>query len=134
MERMKVVARYVNGRILKGFTHDFFPNKDRFHLFPAEGSSSKPLEVAVPDLKAVFVVRDFVGNAKYVERKHYLDGEKPAGKKVSITFSDGEVIVGSTLGYDLNRLGFFIFPADPKSNNIRVFAVCSAIQNARPFL
>ena len=134
MEPVKVVARYVNGQILKGFTHDFFPNKDRFHLFPAENPSSKALEVSVNDLKAVFVVRDFIGDAKYVERKRYLDGEKPVGKKVSVTFSDGEVIVGSTLGYDLNRLGFFIFPADPKSNNIRVFAVCAAIQNARPIV
>jgi hypothetical protein len=134
MEPVKVVARYVNGRILKGFTQDFFPNRDRFHLFPAERPSSKALEIAVNDLKAVFVVRDFIGDAKYVERKRYLDGEKPAGKKVTVTFSDGEVIVGSTLGYDLNRLGFFIFPADPKSNNIRVFAVCAAIQNARPIV
>ncbi len=132
MEPVKVVARYVDGRVFKGFTQDFFPNKDRFHLFPAENPTSKPLEVAVNDLKAVFVVRDFKGDAKYVERKRFLDGDKPAGKKVAVTFSDGEMIVGSTPGYDLNRLGFFIFPADPKSNNLRVFAVCTAIRNARP--
>ncbi len=134
MEPVKVVARYVDGRIFKGFTQDFFPNKDRFHLFPAESPTSKALEVSVNELKAVFVVRDFTGDAKYVERKRYLEGEKPPGKKVAVTFSDGEVIVGSTLGYDLSRLGFFIFPADPKSNNLRVFAVCAAIRDARPFV
>ena len=38
---------------------------------------------------------------------------------------DGEVLVGSTLGYDPKRQGFFIFPADPKSNNVRVYIVSS---------
>ena len=33
MEPTKVVARYIDGRVIKGFTQDFFPNKDSFHLF-----------------------------------------------------------------------------------------------------
>jgi hypothetical protein len=27
IEPVKVIARYVNGKIIKGYTHDFFPNK-----------------------------------------------------------------------------------------------------------
>ena len=132
MESIKVVARYVDGRILKGLTQDFFPNKDRFHLFPANQPSGQAREVTLKDLKAVFVVKDFIGNPAYVERKSFLEGEKPAGRKVEVTFTDGEVLVGSTLGYDLNRPGFFFFPADPKSNNVRVFAVSTAVKKARP--
>jgi hypothetical protein len=30
----KVVARYVDGRMLKGFTSDFNPSKDEFHVTP----------------------------------------------------------------------------------------------------
>ena len=132
MEPIKVVARYVDGRILKGLTQDFLPNKDRFHLFPANQPSGQAREVTLKDLKAVFVVKDFAGNPAYVERKSFLEGEKPAGRKVEVTFTDGEVLVGSTLGYDLNRPGFFFFPADPKSNNMRVFAVSTAVKKARP--
>lgn len=44
---------------------------------------------------------------------------------------DGEVLVSSTLGYDPKRQGFFIFPADPKSNNIRVYAVSSGVKKVR---
>jgi len=131
MEKIKVVVRYSDGRLIKGFTEDFFPNKDRFHLAPTNNPAGGPIEVSMKDLKAIFVVRDFVGNSLYKERKKYIEGEKPSGKKVEVTFMDGEVLVGSTLGYDPKRQGFFIFPADPKSNNIRVYVVSSAAKNVR---
>lgn len=131
MEPIKVVARYSNGRIIKGFMQDFFPNKDRFHLYPATQSLGEATDVLVQKLKALFFVRDFIGNCQYYERKKYLEGEKPSGRKVKVTFVDGEVLVGSTLGYDPKRQGFFLFPADPKTNNMRVFAVSSAVKEVR---
>ena len=77
------------------------------------------------------MVRDFIGDSLYNERKKYIEGEKPSGKKVEVTFIDGEVWVGSTLGHDAKRQGFFIFPADPKNNNMRVYTVCSAVEKVR---
>lgn len=131
MEPVKVVARYISGKRVKGFSQDFFPNKDRFHLYPAAKPSSEAVEVLVKELKAIFFVQDFVGNYLYNERKGYIQGEKPSGRKVEVTFADGEVLIGSTLGYDPSRPGFFLFPADPKSNNIRVFAVTTAVKKVR---
>jgi hypothetical protein len=131
MEPVKVVARYVNGKRVKGFSQDFFPNKDRFHVYPAAKPSGEAVEVLVKELKAVFFVQDFAGNSLYNERKKYLEGEKPSGRKVEVTFMDGEVLVGTTLGYDPSRPGFFLFPVDPKSNNIRVFAVIPAVKKVR---
>ncbi len=131
MEPVKVVARYVNGKRVKGFSQDFFPNKDRFRVYPAAKPSGEATEVLVKELKAVFFVQDFVGNSLYHERKKYLEGEKPSGRKVEVTFMDGEVLVGTTLGYDPSRPGFFLFPADPKGNNIRVFAVTTAVKKVR---
>ena len=132
MERTKVVARYANGTVAKGFTQDFFPNKDRFHLIPADQPSGGTIEVFVHRLKAVFMVRDFNGDPQYHERKRYIEGENPSGLKLEVRFGDGEVIVGSTLlGYDPKRQGFFLVPADPKSNNIRVFVVSSAVKSVR---
>ena len=131
MEKVKVVVRYSDGRLIKGFTEDFFPNKERFHLMPADNPSGGAIEVSIKDLKAIFMVRDFVGDPLYKERKKYMEGEKPSGKKVEVTFTDGEVLVGSTLGYDPKRQGFFIFPADPKSNNIRVYVVSFAARKVR---
>jgi hypothetical protein len=134
METAKVVAHYLTGRIVKGFTQDFLPNKDRFHLHPSTKNPTEagsPVEILVKDLKALFFVKDFTGNAQYVERKQYIEGEHPQGRKMELTFGDGEVIVGSTLGYDPNRPGFFVFPADPKSNNIRLFAVSTSVKKVR---
>ena len=131
MEPVKVVARYINGRRVKGFSQDFFPNKDRFRVYPAAKPSGEAVEVLVKELKAIFFVQDFAGNSLYNERKKYIEGEKPSGRKVEVTFMDGEVLVGTTLGYDPSRPGFFLFPADPKSNNIRVFAVTPAVKKVR---
>lgn len=131
MERTKVVTRYSDGRLIKGFTQDFFPNKERLYLFPADDPSGEAIEVSINDLKAIFMVRDFIGDPIYKERKNYIEGEKPFGRKMEVTFMDGEVLVGSTLGYDPKRQGFFLFPADPKSNNIRVYVVSSAVRKIR---
>jgi len=131
MEPIKVVLRYIDGRVLKGFTQNFYPNKDRFHLFPADKSSDLAKEVLLRELKALFIVRDFIGDPSYDEQKNFSAGEKTFGRKVEVTFLDGEIIVGSTLGYDLKRNGFFIFPVDPKSNNIRAFVMSSAIKIVR---
>jgi hypothetical protein len=131
MEPTKVVARYSDGRVIKGFTQDFFPNRDSFHLFEATNGSGGGVEVFVKELKAIFHVRDFKGNPFYEERKIYIEGEKPSGRKVEVTFIDGEVLVGSTLGYEPKRQGFYFFPADPKSNNARIFAVSSAVKRVR---
>jgi len=126
-----VVARYLDGKRVKGFSQDFFPNKDRFHVYPAAKPSGEAMEVLLKELKAIFFVKDFAGNSLYNERKKYIEGEKPSGRKVEVTFKDGEVLVGSTLGYDPSRPGFFLFPADPKCNNIRVFAVSTGIKKVR---
>lgn len=134
VEPVKVVVRYSNGRVIKGVTKNFLPNKNRFHLSLADKPSREAVEVFVNDLKAVFIVRDFIGDLSYEERKKRPEMEKPSGRKVEVTFVDGEVLVGSTLGYDLKRQGFFVFPADPRSNNIRVYAVSSAVREMRYFL
>ena len=132
MEPTKVVVKYLNGKVIKGFMQNFSPNKDSFHLIPADKSSGGPIEVLVKHLKAIFVVRDFMGNPQHDERKKYVEGESPSGLKLEVTFADGEVIVGSTLlGYDPKRQGNFIVPADPNSNNIRVFVVSSAVKSVR---
>ena len=131
MEIVKVVARYRDGRIIKGFTRNFFPNKDTFHISPPEDPYGEGTGIWVKDLKGVFFVRDFTGDPRYKERKRYAETEKPSGKQLEIVFSDGEVLVGATFGYDPNRPGFFIAPVDPKSNNIRVFAISLAVERIR---
>jgi hypothetical protein len=131
MEPIKVVVHYANGKVIKGFAGDFSPNKNHFHLFPATDPTGEATEVLIKDLKAIFFVRDFTGDPQYNERKIFLEGEKGHGRKLEVICIDDELFVGSTLGYDSKRIGFFVFPVDPNSNNIRVFLVSSAVKKFR---
>jgi hypothetical protein len=134
-ERAIVVARFRDGRIIKGFTQNFFSTKGLFHVFPVDDPSGEGRRISVRDLKAVFFVRDLTGDPGYNEEKKFDEEKKPRGHRVEVTFVDGEVLVGSTLGYsmkyDANRLGFFLTPADPKSNNMKVFAVTDSVEKIR---
>jgi hypothetical protein len=130
MESVKIVVRFADERILKGYSQDFFPNKPVFHLVRniARGSANQK-EIHVSDLKAIFFVKTFAGNPDYKERKSFAEGDIVQGRKVEIAFVDGEILQGSVLGYNPKDSGFFLFPSDPKSNNHRVFVVNSAVKN-----
>jgi signal transduction histidine kinase/CheY-like chemotaxis protein len=128
---VKVVVRFANGAIVKGTTLDFYPGKPTFHLQATGESDAPTVSVHVADLKAVFFVRDLSGNPDYQERKEFPEDSRPPGRRIEVTFVDGEALVGYTLGYDPARPGFFLFPADPQSNNLRVFAVTAAVRRVR---
>lgn len=118
----KAVVAYLDGRRLKGYIFDFSAAKEHFRLLPQE----EPLQhqgsdVAFKDLKAVFFVKDFIGNKDYQESKN-LEPAKH-GRRIEVTFKDGETVAGTTEGYNPQKIGFFVFPADPNSNNIRIFVV-----------
>jgi hypothetical protein len=49
----------------------------------------------------------------YGLKKSFPDGQRINGRKVKVSFKDGEVLIGSTMGYDPKREGFFLFPPDP---------------------
>lgn len=132
MEPRKVVLRYADGRVVKGFTLDFSPDKSRFHFFAVETQpSGKALEVTMDELKAIFFVRDFAGRPQYEERKHFVEGQRSPGRRIEVTFVDGEALVGYTVSYDTRRLGFILFPADPQSNNLSAFVPFAAAQKVR---
>jgi hypothetical protein len=132
MERVKVVVRYPDNRLLKGYTFNFNPDSPQIDIFPAAaGPTGDAIQVQANELKAIFFVRDFEGNPKYTDRRFVAEGERPAGRKVEVTFTDGEVLLGTTMGYDPRRIGFFVFPIDPQSNNLRVFVVNRSTRSVR---
>jgi hypothetical protein len=120
----QVVARFLDGRLIKGQTNDFLPAKHVFHL-AVEGAAlgSKPLEIAVSDLKALFFVKDLKGDSVHAETNTFLADKPTPGRKMKVTFVDGEVLIGTTQGYQPDRSGFFLVPADTRSNNERCFVV-----------
>lgn len=124
----KVIARFIDGRIVAGYTNNFHPSKQQLHLSPNPRQSESTF-IPVPRLKALFFVREFSGDPMLVERKDFVD--PPRGRKVEVTFHDNEVMVGSTLGYRGDGNGFFLHPADGRSNNLRVFVTASGVRRMR---
>ena len=121
-----VVARYQDGRILKGTTRDFSPMRPEFHLTPDGDGGAPAVKVLVASLKAVFFVKTLEGDRTHVDAADFLHA-KGQGRRIRVSFKDGEVMVGFTVGYAPNRPGFFFIPADPDSNNLRAFIVSPAV-------
>lgn len=132
MMQNKIVIRYPDGRLQKGITTDFFPNKDTFHLIPpGAASDSKPVEVRIAELKAIFFVKEFGGIPGYEDKKEFEPGKPVVGRKISVLFNDGELLVGTTNGYQPDRVGFFVNPADTKSNVERCFVVTKSTREVK---
>ncbi len=121
----KVVVRFRDGKMLKGFTYDFNPHKEVFHVTMKTQYAKEVAEVSNSQLKAVFFVKTFEGNKDHrgVDEFSLESLENIPSLKIKVTFFDGEVMYGSTNGYAPDRKGFFIFPADQESNNERVFII-----------
>ncbi len=122
----RVVARFLDGRMLNGTTQDFFPNRPTFHVLPMDGGAG--LEVRCSQLKALFFVKSFKGDPARKDLVGFVAAppETAQGKKIAIRFQDGEILCGYTLSYAPDREGFFIFPADSGSNNTRIFVVTAS--------
>jgi hypothetical protein len=130
----KVVVAFLDGRRVKGRVFNFSAIKETFDLFPPEeGNVPKSVTIRISDLKALFFVKDLIG---HVGRHEPPAKDVPAdilthGRKIEVTFLDGERVLGTTDAYNPQKLGFFMFPADPKSNNLRVFVVNKNVKQAR---
>jgi len=129
----KIVLKFKDGKIVKGCTTDFGPNKEIFHLNPIEDYGKDILEIEVSSLKAVFFVKDFKGNKNYKKVRTFECQPKgiPSQRKIIVIFKDGENFYGTTHSYDPERKGFFVYPIDPKDNNDRVFVVAPAVNSVK---
>lgn len=133
-ERNRVVVHFTGGKLLKGYTHDFTPAKDTFHVTSEQESDKGQVhEVKLAELKAVFFVKTLEGDKDYVEKKRFeeVDQARLHGLKIRVEFYDGEIMRGISLGYSKNRPGFFIVPVDPEWNNERVYVLARALRDIK---
>ena len=124
LDMHQVVAHLVDGTILKGTTGNVRPNAPDFHLRLADGTTAT---IEVDKMKALFFVHSLDGNPEVRGRE---DADRAGlGRKITVTFTDGEVMHGYTSGYARGRPAFWVTPADPASNNDRVYVVAAATAN-----
>jgi hypothetical protein len=137
-EAVRVVFRFKNRELMKGYLKDFSPFSKEAALL--EDSSGKIIRISIDELKAIFFVKSFEGNKEYREKKSY-GATGPKGHRVFIRFKDGEHMIGFLEGdvpwdhgFFLEKKpegakGFFVLPVDMFSNNTKVFIVSSYVND-----
>lgn len=123
----EVVAHYLDGRVVKGISLDVDPGKPTFHIRTPDRAT---LEVKLAELKALFFVKDLVGDAtrRDANALESKDERARGAHPIDIEFIDGERIIGLTVRYPPVRPFFFVLPADSHGNNVRVLVNRSAIK------
>ena len=127
----KAVVAFLDGRRMKGYIHSFSAQKDHFRLFfERDTAQGEGAEVQMKDLKAIFFARDFVDNSEYSAPQEL--NSQNQGRKAEVTFHDGERLLGTADdAYDPQRIGFFLVPTEPRSNNLRVFVIAKNARHIR---
>ncbi len=110
---MLVVARYLDGRVVKGETTDFHPALDSFHV--RYHSDVPPARITTEGLKAVFFVRSLEGNAEYRDHREFPEGPG-LRRKLWLEFEDGERMAAWPVSALLGKNGFYVIPTDRDSN------------------
>lgn len=134
MLKKKVVVKYQNEEIIKGWVEEFQPDRNYFIFYPLiEYSQEERVEINFNSLKAVFFVRDFIGDKNYKKVRTFDVYLKitPSQRKLIVIFKDGENLYGTSHSYGKYKVGFFVYPIDPKDNNDRIFVVHSAVESVR---
>jgi hypothetical protein len=123
----KIVARYADGRVVKGHCRGFIPARGYLSVSPApDGAQSTVTTVLVRHLKAVFFVHDLEGTPGGVEPTPVA-----RGRDIVVTFMDGEVLSGTTLNYAVDGPGFYLSPHEQRGNNLRIFVVNEAVRHVQ---
>jgi hypothetical protein len=123
----RVVARHLNGAVLKGHTRGFLPARGHIQVSPTpDAPQSSVVLVLLRHLKAVFFVHDLEGAPVNAE-----PSPTARGRNIIVTFTDGEVLAGTTINYTTNGPGFFLSPHEQRGNNVRIFVVTGAVRQVQ---
>jgi hypothetical protein len=124
----KVVAHYLDGRLIKGETFDLAPGRATYWIHTGEGP---PIAVSLSELKGLFVVRDHAGRPDYNEMQSVEPGDPRArgARWLEMKFLDGEVVVGLSVNYSEQLPIFTLVPTDTKSNNARILVNRGALMS-----
>ena len=121
----QVVLRFRDGQTVRGTLDGEFNPSTRSSV-AVRTADGELVQTDLDSLKAVFFLKD--------PRKRALDmalGEvqAPTVGLTRVEFFDGEILRGTVRRYSVDDRGFFLEPANPASNNERVFVVARAVQS-----
>ncbi len=111
----RVVLHTVDGQVRRGLLCDTFLDDAALTLLP-QGPGA-PEEIPAAAIKAIFFMLS--------------PGEKappPDGRKVRVTFRDGRQVAGYSPDYQEGSVGFFMIPADTRTNTGRIWVYQAAVR------
>lgn len=126
----QVVARYLDGRMVKGTSLDVAPAKPTCHVRTTDQGM---VEVVLADLKALYFVKTPEGNPAHDYAAEPTPGDpRLAGShRVTLAFKDAEQMAGLVNRYPPIGDFFWVLPVDGKGNTIRVLVNRAAIKQIR---
>jgi hypothetical protein len=129
--REKLVAHLRDGEIVKGYSRDFAAGRDHFHLVSTAAPVASSRRIAVDELKALFFVRTWGRPPGMTPRRYGFEDRPPRdepGRRAMVRFRDGERMLGHFIPVDGGAEAFFLLPANPGDNNVKVFATRSSVE------
>jgi len=129
--RPKIIAGTRKGERFKGTLIDGRSIYRGFLRMKSLEGRDLPLDLE--QIKGVFFVRDYEGNAGHIDEKTITTDPEQKGLRVRIRFEDNEMmegIVENCLDF-VQEPGFFFWPSDPDGNNELIFVVKSALLGFR---
>jgi hypothetical protein len=122
---MLIVARYLDGRVIKGSTTDFKSSNETFHVTPSHGGTAQ--RVSTQGLKAVFFVRTLEGNPSRPDIRDFPDQNGRVRSRIWLRFRDGEQMPAWPVSPSLGDRGFWVLPTDPGSNLEKTYVFRHAV-------
>jgi hypothetical protein len=123
-----VVVRYLDGRMLKGETDDFYPGATALTVTQPFGESVHLADFT--GVKGIFFVKTLEGNRNYKAKNDFAIASQ-FGRRTVVKYADGETMRGFTLPGKIADPFFFLFPVDPRANNAKVYVVRAATADIR---
>lgn len=122
-QMIPVVLRFRDGHVVRVSLPDGEAPKA---VVIAVDEDGEDLEVLLNSLKGVFYLKE----AR--ERVLGIDAEAGAqvtGPTATVEFADGELLDGRVGVFDVRQPGFFLYPADPQSNNAKIYVVTASVRS-----
>jgi hypothetical protein len=110
-----VVVHTIEGLVKRGILEDPELDLPSLALAPQPGAAQE--EIATEKVKAIFFMLSPGEKAPVAE-----------GKRVRVTFRDGRQIAGFSPDYHESGIGFFMIPADTKTNTGRIWVFRAAVR------
>ena len=122
----QVVARYIDGRLVKGTSIDVTPGKPVCHV---RTDDQGIVEVTLADLKALYFVKTPEGDPAhdYASEPSPGDPRLAGSHRITLTFNDGEKSAVLANRYPPMGNFFYVLPVDGSGNTIRVLVNRAAI-------